>query len=363
MSTTTGTPPEATARLLTRWAADQLELEPDVSLREARAAFMARLPDEDFVPPLRWQQAYRILGADSAAPAVAAQALADEEGRLRSEVECFAVEFWQLDGERRRQRWQELFATCASIPVLAARLRALEPGLKVGSAALASDAATGALVEALRELFVLRPLPRAIRRQEFLQKLGADETRRMEKAARELRGTPWAALDLELIEQLTSWSYRAELRPKMRRQREKAAAAAAAAERASSTSRSSGAGWSWAWVLVAVSVVRLCAGGFNHTPSYNSPSYTVPTFRKIDEDWLRKFGEAREGKPNSDSQKFGEARDGKPNPDIKKLMEDPKIKKLMEDIRRQQGLPPEQDQPGDPRPVTPPKDRRPSSRP
>jgi hypothetical protein len=278
MSTTTGTPPETTARLLTRWAAEQLELEPNVSLREARAAFVAKLPDEDFVPPLRWQQAYRVLGADAVGPAVVVQALADEETRLRTEVECFAVEFWQLNGERRRERWQEIFAACAALPTLAARLRALEPGLKIATEAAPSDAAARELIEILRELFILRPLPRAIRRQEFLRELGADRIRQMEKAARELRGTPFAALAPDLIEQLTSWSYRAELRPKVRRQREKAAAAAAAAERARSTSSGNSGRFAWLYIAIAVGLIRVCAGGFNQKSSYNPPSHTPPTF-------------------------------------------------------------------------------------
>src|SRR6516165_1736269 len=92
-SMTTGTTPESTARILTRWAAEQLELEPDASARDARGVFMTRLRDEDFMPPWRWQQAYRVLDGDATSPTLVGQALADEEERLHTEVESFAAEF------------------------------------------------------------------------------------------------------------------------------------------------------------------------------------------------------------------------------------------------------------------------------
>src|SRR5262249_11997669 len=137
------------------------------------------------------------------------------------------------------------------------------------------------------------PLPRAIRRQEFLQAWGPDKIRQMEKAARELRSTPFAALDLDLIEQLTSWSYRSELRPKIRRQREKAAAAARRTlqPRRGVLSDFKGTGWSAAlMIFIAINLVRICAGGFSTRPAYNAPSYTPPTqslFKFDAEQWRR----------------------------------------------------------------------------
>lgn len=176
---------------------------------------------------------------------------------------------------------------------------------------------------------MLRPAARAVRRHEFLQKLSSDEISKMEAAARKLRSTPLAALDPDLLDQLTTWTHRAEIRAKNRRQRARAAASQAAA--ASSSSRS-GPGWSWLWIGVAVGVVRLCAGGFN-TTSYNSPSYSPPTFTmpQFDVDQWRRGLDKELAKPEDETgQPLGEATRRLRGIEIK----DEETKKKLEELQR-----------------------------
>src|SRR5215472_17203152 len=93
----TGIDPERLERRL-RWAAEQLELSPDASPEDVRAAWLRRLPEEDFVPRAELQSALASLlrrrpEGNWEARADEAASLAEEES-LREEVETFAGQFW-----------------------------------------------------------------------------------------------------------------------------------------------------------------------------------------------------------------------------------------------------------------------------
>src|SRR5579872_1446991 len=131
MTTGIGRDPAAWRR---RWAAEQLGVSVGATPAEARAAFLARLPEVDFVPPSAWRAALRLLaGVTDRLPADAEEeARADEKRRLGEAVEEFAAEFWSLAVASRQQRWQALARECGPFESLRARLDLLRPGLGIG---------------------------------------------------------------------------------------------------------------------------------------------------------------------------------------------------------------------------------------
>jgi hypothetical protein len=252
------------------WAAAQLELKPDATPERVRAALLRRLPEDDFVLPLRCQHAalFLLRPADGAERVSRhGQAPYDEEDRLRLEVDAFAAEFFKLALSERRRRWQELSGRCAFSPPLTARLRGLERGLDV---ALEKVAATDVreLAERVCDLFVLRPAARAVRRQEVLREMGTNPAR-WQAAARQLQtqAPPVAALALVLVEELANWEKRL-------RQQRKPAAPLPAAGQASGAQRGSN-GVAAVIVLVAIMVVHLA---FRGSGGSSGPKYSVPTF-------------------------------------------------------------------------------------
>jgi hypothetical protein len=173
----TGIDPDGRERRL-RWAAEQLGLSPHASADEVRAAWLRRLSADDFVPSSESRWALEVLlqrqpeggwmkKADEAASRW-------EEERLRGEVEAFALGFWDLPTEERRRRWQMLTDRCTFAPALCARLRRLEAGLDVDSSNPVDGKKVIELVEHVRELFVLRPEPRARARQKILHSIHAN---------------------------------------------------------------------------------------------------------------------------------------------------------------------------------------------
>lgn len=187
----TGIDPERLERRL-RWAAEQLELSPDASLDEVRAAWLRRLPAEDFVPSseLRWALTALLRrssegGAEARADEAAAVA---EEERLRGEVEAFAEQFWEVPSEERRRRWEELRGRCAFAPALRARLHLLEAGLDCVATVdeAREEARVVTLANHIREWFILRPGPRARVQQDLLQAIQEDR-KAWKAAARRLR--------------------------------------------------------------------------------------------------------------------------------------------------------------------------------
>lgn len=170
----TGIDPNRLQRRL-RWAAEQLEVSPDASPDEVRAAWLRRLAEDDFVPSSDSRQALEVFlqrhpegGWLARADEAAAQW---EEEQLRAEVEAFAAEFWNLSVEERRQRWENLAERCAFAPALRVRMDQLGTGLDIVAPLPRNDARVSELVEHVRELFVLRPGPRARLRQSLLAQM------------------------------------------------------------------------------------------------------------------------------------------------------------------------------------------------
>lgn len=272
----TGIDPERLERRL-RWAAEQLGLRPDASPEEVRAAWLRRLPAEDFVPSseLCWSLATllrRQREGEWEARADEAATVAEEE-RLRVEVEAFAIEFWNLSVEERRRRWEALRDRCAFAPALRARLRLLEAGLGVASGEQAGeDTCVVELARLVRELFFLRPGPRALARQNLVRRLQND--RAWKVAARRLRyvNPTLAALGNDLLDKLLSETPRLVHLEYADNRRERTRQPTAA------KSGSSGCGWStWAIVVIAMGILRLFATVFKEdSSSHPPPSIDVP---------------------------------------------------------------------------------------
>jgi hypothetical protein len=214
---TTGTGPDVLAAARRR-AAGLLGVPEDASGAEARRAYLRQLRENDFVPPRAARQALHVLGGGPALPETDEEAVLEEEGRLRAEVDSFAQEFFDVPVARRRERWQALLSWCRQVPPLVARLSALKAGLALDKQRLyLDDSPPGQLVAHLVEAFPLSPLARAAARQDFLRPIekssAADDSRDWEKAARSVRDA-WpdvAALDDELVDHL------AELRRRLKR--------------------------------------------------------------------------------------------------------------------------------------------------
>lgn len=147
-----------------RWAA-ALRVPESASADDALAALLRALPETEFVPP-----AERVAAANALAGTAAPVGRAfDVEEALRDEVTGFAARFWSLAPPDRLVAWADLSRRGAD----AVRLRELEPGLDVAVSTLA-DPAAEELAALVRELFVLPPRARAIRRNQWLLEHAAD---------------------------------------------------------------------------------------------------------------------------------------------------------------------------------------------
>lgn len=279
---TTGTPPEPASDALHRWAAEQLEFPPDVSPKESRAAFMLRLRDEDFMPPLCWQQASRALLGGKPSETLAAEVRTQEEARLRAAVETFAVEFFLLDVAAREQRWKELCRQCAFSPPLMARLRGLERGLRLAGQSDLPNPSHRELAGYVRELFVLRPHARATRRQELYQQFSPEDIGRLSPAAQGIFSSypELGALDPDFLRHLATWNVRAAKRRENRERRRTPVAAG--------NSSSSDGNWKApVWVIVACITVFLRFIGSmssSSNPPYKyvpPPTFSMPELERI----------------------------------------------------------------------------------
>ncbi|HEY7424971.1 MAG TPA: hypothetical protein VH682_12140 [Gemmataceae bacterium] len=202
----TGIDPDRLERRL-RWAAEQLGLSPSASPAEVRAAWLKRLPEEDFVPSceLSWALAAMLRRQPESGWETRADeaAFAAEEEQLRGEVEAFAEQFWDVPVGERRRRWEELTDRCPFAPTLRARLRLLESGLAVDPRAPSEDAQVIELANHVRELFILRPGPRARARQDIFRRMEGDREK-WKTAARRLRYAcpPLASLGADLLNKI-----------------------------------------------------------------------------------------------------------------------------------------------------------------
>ena len=204
----TGIDPDEPARRL-RWAAEQLGLSPHASADEVRAAWLRRLPADDFVPSSESRWALEALlrrQTEGGWEARADEAASRWEGeQLRGEVEAFAIGFWELPADERRRRWQMLADRCAFAPALRVRLLRLEAGLDIDLREPADKAKVSELAGHVRELFVLRPGPRARARRALLHRM-RDNWNEWRIASQRLRhGYPaLAALGNDLLDKQRS---------------------------------------------------------------------------------------------------------------------------------------------------------------
>lgn len=204
----TGNAPEPA--LGSHWAGKELDLENPGDRAAARAEFLRRLPEADFLPPASWPLALALLQGrklpDHPTPAQA-EALHGQERGLRHELDQFTERFFQIDVSRRRRQWQALVARCHDHPVLAGWLDHLEAGLEVRVEDLPEEPAhVAVLTRQMAVSFVLRPAERAKQRRDFLSTL-SKPMKFWQAAARELsRDYPdLAALDPVLVEILSTW--------------------------------------------------------------------------------------------------------------------------------------------------------------
>jgi hypothetical protein len=145
-------------------AADALGVPPDAPPEAARAAFLRRLAADRWVPPEAAVAAVNRL-AGAALP-LTADAADEDAAPFRAEVEAFAAGYWDLPPADRRAKWDDLSARCPDGPD-AARLGQLEPGLDVAVVAH-DDRLVDEIAGVVRELFVLPPRDRAVRRAGWL---------------------------------------------------------------------------------------------------------------------------------------------------------------------------------------------------
>ena len=169
------TPQDMSAPDLHTWASQQLEIPLEASPREAKAAFMNKLADFQWLPPpsVEESQEYwmRPTGAE-VLPSLREQAFQDEEFRLRGQVDEFARAFFSLEPDRRRTRYQTLVDQCAWSVNLSARLRALAAGLDLNSGDWQNaPSAQRELAQHVCQLFTLPAAERSRRRWQLLQEL------------------------------------------------------------------------------------------------------------------------------------------------------------------------------------------------
>jgi hypothetical protein len=191
---------------------------------EAGRAYLRKLREQEFMPPCPLHGALCVFQQKPLPPAAEEQMRIEEETRLRAEVDAFADEFFRLLVAKRRECWKELLVRCQHLPSLSTRLQDLKGGLDVDVGGLPTEESLrGKLAAHLVESFPLPRLARAASRQAFLRTAAA-ELKSWEKAARCLR-REWpavAALDYEVVAQLSSLRWRVRRRDKMRRRNRRA---------------------------------------------------------------------------------------------------------------------------------------------
>jgi hypothetical protein len=267
----TGTDPERLERRL-RWAAEQLGLSPDASPEEVRAAWLRRLPHEDFVPPT--EQRWALVALLRRQPEGEWEKRADEAAaveevaRLRQAVEAFVEKFWLLAPEDRRRHWQALKKRCAHAPAVQACLRLLEAGLPLPPALPepANETREDELASQVRDLFLLRPEARARARQTLLLRMRKDWSE-WRMAVRRLRkqNPALAALGADLLDKVVTTTGEPAQLPRKPPPRPKAATQPQQQSR------------TWpVWVIVGIAIGIVRAALNSSHPSPTPPTFTFP---------------------------------------------------------------------------------------
>lgn len=265
------------AAAVRRWAFQWLGLPTAAAPEAMRTELFERLAEADFLPSAACRVALRLVADPAFTPQgpEADEFLLVGERQLHAASEALAGEFFRLPPDERRRRWQELTAWAESYPALQARLQALEPGLDLQDADFAcEDSGEAALVEQLRELFVLRRGARAALRRQYLDR-ARPEFAVWAAAARRLRQQRprLALLDPDLIALLTY-----DPRPRAAI-RDRAAPLVAARRTAERPTRSTGFQYLWPLVVVASIALRGLMTADNHSHRDNSrPAPTVDSY-------------------------------------------------------------------------------------
>lgn len=256
--------PDARAR-----AADLLGVPPESSPAEARAAFLKRLEQVDFVPPPHWVAGLALFGVT---PAPGAAAALEQSGResLRAEVDDFARQFWSLAPDERKGRWSALRDRCEGEPALHRRLAQLGAGLDVEAREFwIGDGFGTTLAGLVQELFPLPPLERAARRQAWFDALAGSPVG-WQRAADQLRqeAPRVAALEPVLLERIDQLA-EAYARPPRRY--------APAPAPASEGGRRGSYAAVYVMVFVGIAILRAISGSSSNSSSSPPPKvYSSP---------------------------------------------------------------------------------------
>jgi hypothetical protein len=287
------------------------------------ATFLRSLPADKFVPPAERVGAANAL-AGTAAPVGRNP---DAERLLGAEVDAFAAGYWDLEPAARLTRWSDLSRRGAD----AARLRELEPGLDVPVPPAVHPVADE-LARLVRELVVLPPRARAIRRNEWLLAHAAEAEKWRAASAALRRAAPELvelepalrnALDPAFASPLKGFAARASAPPVPVVPSEaidalrKAAKPLVEAARSVGGTKSGGNGWGGSTLgggavfvlFIIVKVVGALTNSSHTTPTYPSlprvQDYSVPvipklntppavrTFRPEEVDAFRKYEQER----------------------------------------------------------------------
>ncbi|HZZ81703.1 MAG TPA: hypothetical protein VFE62_24590 [Gemmataceae bacterium] len=289
---------------LKAWAANELQVTPECTPAEARAAFLRLMRFDNGVINLGMREAMLLLTgrARGIRPTLAMEAV---EQKIANEVEDFAHRFFTMPLGERRAEWARLRACGQGFPRVDARLAGLKPGLDVTLPKYPNDEPATKLAETIGELFVLRSAARAARRQSFLEEARRSRDGAWARAARTLQSLhPVAELDPEVLSRLCQGSTCADQKELNRNMRKADATVATVANDpggGGGTSR-----WPWAIVVViGLTVVRLLASSRTppapNVPPPAPPQFNRPDFNKPQVDINEILRRARERKDKKDA--------------------------------------------------------------
>ena len=161
---------------LLRVAAAWLGLEPQVTPDSARATVLRKLRDDDYVPsPAIHEAILVVLGQWPGGISLLADELDEEAEQILVEINEFARVFFTIPLLERVERWQALRDACEGYDPPLARLRDLEPGLRLDrTAIIPGSPVVGRLIDDILSLFVLPPDERAIRSRELANRFRTD---------------------------------------------------------------------------------------------------------------------------------------------------------------------------------------------
>jgi hypothetical protein len=202
-------PTQSPGLILREWALRTLREEGAVQNDDLRSALVKRLPSYRFVPsaPLFYAARSQVETlSDAVAKRVESTVIAEVDASMGTEVEDFCSGFFSINCQLRREKWHELRRRTAASPHLSKRLDALHAGLDVDFETVHPGRdELKQIVDVMRELFVLTPADRALRRQAFLTTCERGRAKWRAASWRLARRFPKVAdLDPYLLKQLRS---------------------------------------------------------------------------------------------------------------------------------------------------------------